>query len=282
VHRHIQLHRVGGDAALEPLQRGPRHAPALTAPEVENEIVWWRKHLSEAGFDAGALVRDSVPSLSTIHRVLRRRGLVIDQPQKRPRSSLVRFAADLPNECWQTDMTHWHAGGEKVEILHFIDDCSRVALSSKVVAVATAADATDWTVVIIVVVIAIAAVAITAIVTFGSNPVKTTSVSTTTTHSPAATSTTTLPASSTTTTSATTTQPSTAAVQTITYGSPNGVVVWQTGDAIPGTGGNAYEGYYCCNEPFPDGMNRSGSAGCSGQGTTPNIVGGYYADGQLC
>ena len=148
VHRHVQLYRAGGEAALEPQRRGPRHAPALTSPDVEDEIVWWRKHLSEAGFDAGArtiayhlaLVADPVPSLSTIHRVLRRRGLVVDQPQKRPRSSWIRFAADLPNECWQSDMTHWHVGPDKVEILHFIDDCSRVALSSKVVAVASASD----------------------------------------------------------------------------------------------------------------------------------------------
>jgi transposase len=54
VHRHVQLYRAGGEAALEPLRRGPKHPPALTAPEVEDEIVWWRKHLSDAGFDAGA------------------------------------------------------------------------------------------------------------------------------------------------------------------------------------------------------------------------------------
>jgi transposase InsO family protein len=83
---------------------------------------------------------ESVPSLSTIHRVLRRRGFVLDQPQKRPRSSWIRFQADLPNECWQSDMTHWHAGGDKVEILHFIDDCSRAVLSSKVLDTATALD----------------------------------------------------------------------------------------------------------------------------------------------
>src|SRR5580704_19029505 len=139
VHRHVQLYRAGGEAALEPLRRGPKHPPALTAPEVEDEIVWWRKHLGDAGFDAGARTiryhllqaHDSVPALATVHRVLRRRGLVVDQPQKRPRSSWIRFEAALPNECWQTDMTHWRAGGESVEILHFVDDCSRVALSSK-------------------------------------------------------------------------------------------------------------------------------------------------------
>jgi transposase len=148
VHRHVQLYRAGGQEALEPQRRGPRRPPALTAPGVEDEIVWWRKHLDEAGFDAGARTihyhlsqaHSSVPSLSTIHRVLRRRGLVVDQPQKRPRSSWIRFEAALPNECWQSDMTHWHVGEDKVEILHFIDDCSRAVLSSKVLPSATAPD----------------------------------------------------------------------------------------------------------------------------------------------
>jgi transposase InsO family protein len=148
VHRHVQLYRAGGEGALEPQRRGPQRPPALTAPEVEDEIVWWRKHLVDAGFDAGARTihyhlsqaHEAAPSLSTIHRVLRRRGLVVDQPQKRPRSSWIRFAADLPNECWQSDMTHWHLGEEPVEILHFIDDCSRVVLCSKVLATATAPD----------------------------------------------------------------------------------------------------------------------------------------------
>ena len=141
-----------GPAARPPSNRsagGHASAPALTSPDVEDEIVWWRKHLSEAGFDAGArtiayhlaLVADPVPSLSTIHRVLRRRGLVVDQPQKRPRSSWIRFAADLPNECWQSDMTHWHVGPDKVEILSTSSTTApRVALSSKVVAVASASD----------------------------------------------------------------------------------------------------------------------------------------------
>ena len=52
----------------------------------------------------------SVPSVSTIWRILRREGLVVPQPQKRPRSSLIRFEAELPNEMWQADITHWRAG----------------------------------------------------------------------------------------------------------------------------------------------------------------------------
>jgi hypothetical protein len=47
------------------------------------------------------------PSVATIWRILSRRGFVTPQPHKRPRSSFVRFEADLPNERWQADVTHW-------------------------------------------------------------------------------------------------------------------------------------------------------------------------------
>jgi transposase InsO family protein len=96
-----------------------------------------RYHLAQA--------RDVVPAAMTIHRVLRRRGFVVAQPQKRPRSSWVRFESDLPNETWQSDMTHWQieddAGDEVgVEIVNFIDDYSRAVLCSAVLPVATAAE----------------------------------------------------------------------------------------------------------------------------------------------
>lgn len=69
---------------------------------------------------------------STIWRTLRREGLIVPEPQKRPRSSLVRFQADLPNEMWQTDITHWRLDdGSDVEILNMIDDHSRLFLASQ-------------------------------------------------------------------------------------------------------------------------------------------------------
>src|SRR5712691_8165298 len=69
------------------------------------------------------------PAASSIWRVLRRRGLVTPQPHKRPRSSFVHFAAALPNECWQSDATHWTISGKRsVEIVNLIDDHSRLCL----------------------------------------------------------------------------------------------------------------------------------------------------------
>jgi transposase InsO family protein len=81
---------------------------------------------------AAHLERDqgTSPAVSTIWKVLTRHGLIHPEPKKRPRSSYVRFEADLPNETWQSDFTHWRiATGEGVEILTFIDDHSRLALS---------------------------------------------------------------------------------------------------------------------------------------------------------
>ena len=53
VHRHVQLYRDGGEAALVPLKTGPKVSPRQTAPEVEDAIVALRKQLNEQGYDAG-------------------------------------------------------------------------------------------------------------------------------------------------------------------------------------------------------------------------------------
>lgn len=65
----------------------------------------------------------------TIH-ILREANQVTDQPQKRPKSSLIRFEAAQPNKMWQSDFTHWRlADGTDTEILDYIDDYSRFLIS---------------------------------------------------------------------------------------------------------------------------------------------------------
>jgi transposase InsO family protein len=69
-------------------------------------------------------------SVSTIRRRLLAAGLVTAEPKKRPKSSYVRFEADLPNALWQSDFTHWRlADGTDNEIIAWLDDHSRYALS---------------------------------------------------------------------------------------------------------------------------------------------------------
>ncbi|MEV6412077.1 helix-turn-helix domain-containing protein [Kribbella sp. NPDC051718] len=140
----LARYRSEGEAAFEPrsrrLKTSPRATPALTV----ELVLALRKQLTEQGLDAGAdtigwhLQRHHQTKLSraTIHRILTRHSAVVAEPGKRPRSSYLRFAAEQPNECWQSDFTHYRlttrAGrpGADVEIISWLDDHSRYALRS--------------------------------------------------------------------------------------------------------------------------------------------------------
>ncbi len=152
----IARYRQLGDDGLTPRSRRPRSTPTRVAPAIEDEIIALRKELTDLGVDAGAHTihyhlqcrhrrrRRAVPSVATIWRVLSRRGFVVAQPQKRPKSSWRRFQAELPNECWQADTTHWAlANGTDVEILNVIDDHSRLLVASRVFVTAKAADVVE-------------------------------------------------------------------------------------------------------------------------------------------
>ena len=149
VHELVRRFDTEGEAGLEPRSRRPRASPHRVSEEVEQEIVELRKLLVDEGFDAGAHTiafhlhrrHGCAPAVSTIWRVLSRRGFVTPQPQKRPRSSFVRFEAQMPNERWQADITHWSlADGTDVEILNCLDDHARLLVASQAKAVFKAAD----------------------------------------------------------------------------------------------------------------------------------------------
>jgi transposase InsO family protein len=137
---------VDGLDGLEPRSRAPRTSPRRISVEVEDAVVALRKELTELGVDAGPatiawhLARRGVglvPSEATIWRVLVRRGFVVPEPRKRPKSSFRRFAASAPNELWQTDAIEWVIATGTVKVLSFLDDHSRVALRAKAVPEAT-------------------------------------------------------------------------------------------------------------------------------------------------
>jgi len=131
-----------GDAAFQPRSRRPRSSPTATPAATAELILRLRKQLTDRGLDAGA---DTISwhlshthtthvSRATINRILTRAGVVTPQPAKRPKSSYIRFAAEQPNECWQSDFTHYRLTlpsgrpGPDVEILSWLDDCSRYLL----------------------------------------------------------------------------------------------------------------------------------------------------------
>src|SRR5215472_7448499 len=138
VSRLVARYRAEGEAAFEPRSRRPKTSPQAIPESTAELIVRLRKDLAGQGLDAGPhtiawhLVHHHRIRVSpaTISRYLTRAGLVAPEPSKRPRSSYLRFEAELPNECWQSDFTHYPlAGGTGTEILTWLDDHSRYALS---------------------------------------------------------------------------------------------------------------------------------------------------------
>ena len=147
--RLLARYRQGGFEAVEPRSRRPKSSPTRTPAEVVARIVELRQQLAEQGLDAGAQtivqhlkLRFGIPrSAATVWRILKAQGLVTPQPQKRPRSAWIRFEAELPNEMWQADATHWQLGdGSGVEILNLVDDHSRFCLASVAFPTLRAAD----------------------------------------------------------------------------------------------------------------------------------------------
>jgi transposase InsO family protein len=138
VHQLLARYREGGLDAVEPRPKRARSNPRATPQELAGRIIELRQSLTGQGLDAGPVsiawhLRQEglhVPSTSTIRRILHAAGLITPQPRKRPRSSYHRFEAAQPNECWQSDFTHWQlADGTDIEILNWLDDHSRLLLA---------------------------------------------------------------------------------------------------------------------------------------------------------
>ena len=138
----LARYRDEGEAAFEPRSRRPRRTPNATPEDVVELIVELREKLTATGLDSGP---DTIGwhlehhhgikvARATISRHLTAHGLVIPEPKKKPRSSYIRFAAEMPNECWQSDFTHYrltrtdNRPGPDCEILTWLDDCTRFAL----------------------------------------------------------------------------------------------------------------------------------------------------------
>jgi transposase InsO family protein len=136
--RLLALYRDGGLERLEPRSRRPHRSSRQTPDDVRERVIELRQQLTADGLDAGPetirwhLEQEHlrVLSTSTIRRILNHAGLVDPEPRKRPKSSLIRFEADQPNETWQSDFMHSRlADGTDVEVLNWLDDHSRYLLS---------------------------------------------------------------------------------------------------------------------------------------------------------
>ena len=134
----VARYRAEGEAAFDARSRRPHTSPNQTPQGTIDLIISLRTQLAAAGHDAGPdtiawhLTQHHKVTVSpaTISRYLTRAGLITPEPKKKPRSSYIRFEAAMPNETWQSDFTHYRLAGDRdVEILTWLDDCSRYALN---------------------------------------------------------------------------------------------------------------------------------------------------------
>jgi len=142
VSRLLARYRAEGEAAFEPKSRRPKSSPTAVPAAVVDLIVRLRKDLEGTGLDAGPHTiawhlehhHGVTVSAATISRYLTARGLVVPEPKKKPRSAFLTFAAEQPNERWQSDFTHYRLTrpdgrpGPDTEILSWLDDHARYAL----------------------------------------------------------------------------------------------------------------------------------------------------------
>jgi transposase InsO family protein len=129
--------RVEGEAAFEPRSRRPHTCPTAASEQTVAAVLAERDRLVARGHDAGPetihwhLKQSGMtpPSRASIARILTTHGRVVPAPKKKPKTAYHRFAAEQPNECWQSDFTHYRlADGLDVEVITWLDDHSRMAL----------------------------------------------------------------------------------------------------------------------------------------------------------
>jgi putative transposase len=141
---------VEGLDGLQPRCRAPVRSPLAVPVEVEEVAVRLRKQLAGDGCGCGPIsVRDEMlklgvcpPSVATLARIFTRRGMVVPQPQKRPRSADRRFEFPQVHDCWQLDSFDWPLlDGSAAVVFQLEDDHSRCLVGSRAAAGETSQDA---------------------------------------------------------------------------------------------------------------------------------------------
>lgn len=137
VYQWLARYEQAGVQGLVPRSRRPLRSPGQLSVAVEDEIVAWRKAKPRWGAKKirAMLARDGwvpLPAVSTVHRVLVRRGLITCGPRRRePPGGWRRFVRAHCNDLWHIDATqHRLANGHAFWVIDIIDDHSRFLLGT--------------------------------------------------------------------------------------------------------------------------------------------------------
>ena len=116
-------------AGLEERSRRPRHSPQRTPAAVEAQVVELRRRYGWGGKKLQVLLeREGILlSVSTVNRILRRKGQLGEYQAARPAPG--RFERSAPNELWQMDFKGPFTGSDgPCHPLSILDDCSRYSV----------------------------------------------------------------------------------------------------------------------------------------------------------
>lgn len=145
VHAWIRRYRDEGLAGLEDRSHRPRGHPWQLDAEIEARVCELRREHPRWGprrlvFELERAGVESVPSLSTIYRVLKRHDLAEGASRKRRRENFRRWERGEPMQLWQMDImgSVMLVDGTGCKLISGIDDHSRFCVIAAVVPRATA------------------------------------------------------------------------------------------------------------------------------------------------
>ena len=125
----LRRYRAQGIEGIAERSRRPHHSPRKTSTGIEERVVEIRRRYPDWGARklAYELQRSGMKlTVSTVHRILLRYGLV--REQDRHPSAPQRFEREAPNELWQMDFKSPIRWGTPVGPLSVLDDHSRYVI----------------------------------------------------------------------------------------------------------------------------------------------------------
>jgi transposase InsO family protein len=124
-----RFQQTGSIAGVVEQSRRPQHCPSQTELKKEERVVALRGEYGWGAKKIDVLLReeDTPLTITTINRILKRRGLVGKKDSNAP--ALERFERSTPNELWQMDgKGEYHASDGTCYPLSILDDHSRYAV----------------------------------------------------------------------------------------------------------------------------------------------------------
>lgn len=123
----LKRYQQAGISGIGERSRRPGRSPRRSSVELEERIVQLRQQYPEWGArKLRELLPEQVPA-STVHRILKRRGLVHELDSHRKATG--SFCREQPNQLWQMDFKSPKGWGTHVGPLSVLDDHSRYALA---------------------------------------------------------------------------------------------------------------------------------------------------------